>query len=266
MCSRLDRHHARVDERDLPAAGFHAGSTLLPICLNRLVTALYRKYRPQTFDEVVGQEAGGADAAERDRGDQVRQAYLFAGPRGTGKTSMARILAKSAQLRAGADDEARQHLPRVRRDLQRHVARRRRDGRGVAARDRRHPRDPGPRRPAAGRGALQGLHPRRGAPAHRRSLERAAEDDRGAAASPRCSCSARRAREGDPDRALALPDVLVRAPALRGLVKVLRPRDRGRGFPGAGGGAVADRPRGEGQFPGRRVDCSTNSRPRRAGS
>jgi DNA polymerase-3 subunit gamma/tau len=59
------------------------------------VAALYRKYRPQTFDEVVGQEAVVRTLKNAITSEQVRQAYLFAGPRGTGKTSMARILAKS---------------------------------------------------------------------------------------------------------------------------------------------------------------------------
>jgi DNA polymerase III subunit gamma/tau len=59
------------------------------------VTALYRKYRPQGFDEVVGQEAVVRTLQNAVEHGQVRQAYLFAGPRGTGKTSMARILAKA---------------------------------------------------------------------------------------------------------------------------------------------------------------------------
>jgi len=59
------------------------------------VTALYRKYRPQDFDEVVGQEAVVRTLRNAITHGQVRQAYLFAGPRGTGKTSLARILAKS---------------------------------------------------------------------------------------------------------------------------------------------------------------------------
>ena len=58
------------------------------------MTALYRKYRPQDFDEVVGQEAVVRTLRNAISSDKVRQAYLFAGPRGTGKTSMARILAK----------------------------------------------------------------------------------------------------------------------------------------------------------------------------
>ena len=59
------------------------------------MTALYRKYRPQDFDEVVGQEAVVRTLRNAIERDQVRQAYLFAGPRGTGKTSMARIVAKA---------------------------------------------------------------------------------------------------------------------------------------------------------------------------
>ena len=59
------------------------------------MSALYRKYRPQGFDEVVGQEAVVRTLTNAIENDQVRQAYLFAGPRGTGKTSMARILAKA---------------------------------------------------------------------------------------------------------------------------------------------------------------------------
>jgi DNA polymerase-3 subunit gamma/tau len=59
------------------------------------LTALYRKYRPQTFEDVVGQEAVVRTLRNAIDQDQVRQAYLFAGPRGTGKTSLARILAKA---------------------------------------------------------------------------------------------------------------------------------------------------------------------------
>ena len=65
------------------------------------MAALYRKYRPQTFDDVVGQEAVVRTLKNAITSGQVRQAYLFAGPRGTGKTSMARILAKSLNCAQG---------------------------------------------------------------------------------------------------------------------------------------------------------------------
>jgi DNA polymerase III subunit gamma/tau len=65
------------------------------------MTALYRKYRPQDFDEVVGQEAVVRTLRNAIEAEQVRQAYLFAGPRGTGKTSLARILAKALNCAQG---------------------------------------------------------------------------------------------------------------------------------------------------------------------
>jgi DNA polymerase III subunit gamma/tau len=65
------------------------------------VAALYRKYRPQTFADVVGQEAVVRTLTNAIEQGKVRQAYLFAGPRGTGKTSLARILAKSVNCAQG---------------------------------------------------------------------------------------------------------------------------------------------------------------------
>ncbi|MER3408713.1 MAG: DNA polymerase III subunit gamma/tau [Thermoleophilia bacterium] len=69
------------------------------------VTALYRKYRPQTFAEVVGQEAVVRTLTNAIQAGSVRQAYLFAGPRGTGKTSLARILAKALNCIQGPTPE-----------------------------------------------------------------------------------------------------------------------------------------------------------------
>jgi DNA polymerase-3 subunit gamma/tau len=65
------------------------------------VPALYRKYRPQNFADVVGQEAVVRTLTNAIEQDKVRQAYLFAGPRGTGKTSLARILAKCVNCAQG---------------------------------------------------------------------------------------------------------------------------------------------------------------------
>jgi DNA polymerase-3 subunit gamma/tau len=57
--------------------------------------ALYRKYRPQTFDDVIGQGHVTTTLAREVSDGRVAHAYLFTGPRGTGKTTTARILAKA---------------------------------------------------------------------------------------------------------------------------------------------------------------------------
>jgi len=61
---------------------------------------LYRKWRPQSFVEVVGQEPVIRTLREGIKQDRTAHAYLFCGPRGTGKTSTARILAKSLNCKA----------------------------------------------------------------------------------------------------------------------------------------------------------------------
>lgn len=61
--------------------------------MNRI--ALYRKYRPHNFDNLVGQEHVHDTLINAIKDDRVAHAYLFSGPRGTGKTSSARLLAKA---------------------------------------------------------------------------------------------------------------------------------------------------------------------------
>ena len=58
-------------------------------------TTLYRKYRPATFSEVIGQNHVVQTLQNAIKSGRIGQAYLFAGPRGTGKTSVARIFAKT---------------------------------------------------------------------------------------------------------------------------------------------------------------------------
>ncbi len=57
--------------------------------------SLYRKYRPQTFNEIYGQDAISTTLTNAIIHDRVAHAYLFSGPRGTGKTSTAKLLAKA---------------------------------------------------------------------------------------------------------------------------------------------------------------------------
>jgi DNA polymerase-3 subunit gamma/tau len=67
--------------------------------------SLYRRYRPQRFDEVLGQDHVTKALRNAVREGRVGHAYLFSGPRGTGKTSTARILAKVLNCEAPVDGE-----------------------------------------------------------------------------------------------------------------------------------------------------------------
>ena len=67
--------------------------------------SLYRRYRPQRFDEVLGQDHVTKALRNAVRDGRVGHAYLFSGPRGTGKTSTARILAKVLNCAAPVDGE-----------------------------------------------------------------------------------------------------------------------------------------------------------------
>ena len=63
--------------------------------------ALYRKYRPSTFADVIGQEHVTTPLSNALTSGQIHHAYLFSGPRGCGKTSSARIMARSLNCEKG---------------------------------------------------------------------------------------------------------------------------------------------------------------------
>ena len=77
-----------------------------------MVTALYRRYRPETFAEMIGQSQVTEPLMTALRTDRVNHAYLFSGPRGCGKTT-------SAQLRHRARIRAEVVLPQPRGPLNR---------------------------------------------------------------------------------------------------------------------------------------------------
>jgi DNA polymerase-3 subunit gamma/tau len=72
-----------------------------------------RKYRPQRFEDVVGQEHVTTTLANAIRSGRIAHAYLFCGPRGTGKTTLARIFAKALNCTGGPNPEFDETDPRV---------------------------------------------------------------------------------------------------------------------------------------------------------
>lgn len=97
----------RSGARSCPQLATTGGERLPPSRIDSLApmseqsTSLYRRHRPQAFADVVGQEHVVKTLSNAIEGDRVHHAYLFVGSRGTGKTSMAKILARSLNCEQG---------------------------------------------------------------------------------------------------------------------------------------------------------------------
>src|SRR6202158_4543292 len=92
---------AAASEREETTPANQAQSGLAQPGLAQSGLALYRKYRPATFAEVRGQEHVTEPLRQALRNGRVHHAYLFSGPRGCGKPSSARILARSLNCEQG---------------------------------------------------------------------------------------------------------------------------------------------------------------------
>ena len=75
------------------------------LIVNSMSLVLYRKYRPQTFAEIIGQEYIVRTLKNAITGGMISHAYLFDGPRGVGKTTLARIFAKAVNCENRKEDE-----------------------------------------------------------------------------------------------------------------------------------------------------------------
>ena len=92
---RPDRDRCRFWSSALLGVGGAALSAVVGAGYRQPVSlALYRRYRPETFGDVVGQEHVTEPLSQALRTERVNHAYLFSGPRGCGKTTSARILAR----------------------------------------------------------------------------------------------------------------------------------------------------------------------------
>lgn len=134
-----------------------------------MAEALYRKYRPQIFEDVVGQEHIERTIKNAIAQDKVSHAYLFTGPRGTGKTTTARLLAKALLCEKGPTAEPDGTCD----DCEMIAAGEHPDVYELDCREphRRGERSRGDHRPRAVRAdarALQGIHHRRGGTCSRR--------------------------------------------------------------------------------------------------
>ena len=105
--------------KEMPAGSSLFGDALPEAAKPYVVLA--RKYRPRTFDDLIGQEAMVQTLSNAFASDRIAQAYMLTGVRGVGKTTTARILARGLNFaRDGAPDKPTIHLPTDPKDFGRH--------------------------------------------------------------------------------------------------------------------------------------------------
>ena len=90
----MDAAWTRPDLNGSSRRDSYSGSSLL-IHMNNNSKVLALKYRPQTFDDLIGQEVVAETITNSIKADKIPNAYLFTGIRGIGKTTIARIVAKT---------------------------------------------------------------------------------------------------------------------------------------------------------------------------
>ncbi len=168
---------------------------------------LARKWRPKRFAEMVGQEHVLRALSNSLDSGKVHHAFLFTGTRGVGKTTVARILAKSLNCETGVSCQSVRRLRRMPRNRRGPLRRSHRSRRRLAHQGRRHARTARQRPVRAHPRALQGVPHRRGAHAVESFLQCAVENARGAAAARQIPAGDHRSAEVAGHRAVALPAV-----------------------------------------------------------
>lgn len=105
MASAIARGDTPNRRAERSATSRHTAVSLLAVRVPTVSTALYRRYRPETFADVIGQEHVTEPLMQALRTGRVNHAYLFSGPRGCGKTTSARILARCLNCEQGPTPE-----------------------------------------------------------------------------------------------------------------------------------------------------------------
>ena len=100
----MDAARTRPDLNGSSRRDSYSGSSLLRIKMNKNSKVLALKYRPQTFDQLIGQKVVSETITNSIKLNKVPNAYLFTGIRGVGKTTIARIVAKSLNCLNGIEN------------------------------------------------------------------------------------------------------------------------------------------------------------------